>query len=403
MALLWFVNELSKQGKLGQVRALFVNHGTREGQKDDRDTVERFCRQENIPFLELKTQGLTGSISNFEAKARKARRDLCLNELKKDECLWVGHHLDDSFEWNFMQRNRSTTPKSSLGIPVRNRQIIRPFLCVTRAQIKRLSKFEGIPYREDPTNRDLKYDRNYVRHKIVPLIKDRYPKYLKFYSHFANFSAMMLKTNIMSRGGTSKLYVYEQGAVILGRHFSETQIQELLHHYSNTDRGEIITPIERMLRAIDNGKKGPFHFSGGLEAYYAHAQLMIYHQGFKNYDEQIALVLSQLSQNALSMMSTYTKKELEYAWQNLLTTPDAMMNMPGLVVVIESESICKTLNTSVFDPLFPRVSQVSKEKGLRFLTFAKLLDVWMQKKEKLPERLRLLPLCNLSNLFASQQ
>lgn len=206
----------------------------------------------------------------------------------------------------------------------------------------------------------------------------------------------------MKRGRPAELFVYEEGAVLLGRHFSEIQIQELIHNYSNTDRGEIITPIERMLRAIDNGKKGPFHFSGGMEACYSHGLLVIYRQGMQNYDESIAGVLSQLSKNTLMTMPSYKKVELEHAWQNLLKSPDALKNMPGLVLVLESESICKTLNTSVFDPLFPRVSAVCQEKGLRFMTFQKCMDVWMQKKEKLPERLRLIPLSNLSNLFASQ-
>ncbi len=403
MTLLWFVNELHKQGNIGPVRAIFVNHNTRAGQKGDRDVVKKFCELESIPFVELKVEGLTSVDSNFEAKARKIRRDLCLQELKKGERLWVGHHLDDSYEWNFMQRNRSTSPKNSIGIPVRNRSLIRPFLCVTRAQIKRLATFEGIPYRDDPTNWDLKHDRNYVRHKIIPLIRKRYPKYLKFYSHFANFSSMMLKTNIMNRGGTSELFVYEDGAVLKGKYFSEIQIQELIHHFSNTDRGEIITPIDRMLRAIDNTKKGPFHFSGGMEAYYSYNILMIYRQNFKNYDEQIASVLSHLGPNQLSMMAEYTMPELEHAWQNLLKSKDAMMNMPGLILVLENESTCKTLNAYVFDSLYPRVSAICRERGLRIITFQKCLDVWMQKKEKLPERLKLLPLSNLSNLFSSQQ
>ncbi len=403
MTLLWFVHSLSKQGKLGPVRALFVNHHTRAGQKDDGLVVKKFCEQEGIPFVELHVEGLTPLDSNFEAIARKSRRELCLRELKKVELLWVGHHLDDSYEWNFMQRNRSTTPKATLGIPVRNRAVIRPFLCVTRAQIVKLAKFEGIPYQDDPTNWDLKYDRNYVRHKIIPKIKKRYPKYLKFYSHFANFSAMTLKVSVMGRRGTSKLFVFEKGAVIIGKHFSEIEIQELLHNYSNTDRGEIVTPIERMLMAIDNGKKGPFHFSGGMEAYHSHGVLMIYKQGTKNEDESIASTLSKLSSNTLGMMETYKKVELKYAWQNLLRSPDALNNMPGLIVVLESDSICKTLNTSVFDPLYPQVSQVCQERGLRFITFQKLLDVWTQKSEKLPEKLRLLPLSNLSNLFTSQQ
>ena len=305
MTLLWFVQNLHKEGRIGPVRAIFVHHHTRAGQKGDGEVVQKFCEQEGIPFKMLHAEGLSPVDSNFEARARKIRRDLCLQDLKQNELLWVGHHLDDSFEWNFMQRNRSMNPKSSIGIPVRNRVIVRPFLCVTRRQIKKLGKFEGITYRDDPTNKDLKHDRNFVRLKIVPLIRQRYPKYLKFYSHFANFSATMLKISIMKKGRPAELFVYDEGAILLGKHFSEIQIQELIHNYSNTDRGEIITPIERMLRAIDNGKKGPFHFSGGMEAFSSHGILMIYRQGMKKYDECVAGVLSKLSKNTLMNMLSY--------------------------------------------------------------------------------------------------
>lgn len=402
MTLLWFAHRLHKEGLIGPVRGVFVHHHTREGQDLDAELVKKFCKEEGIPIKQLDAKGLGAGLANFEARARNTRRELCLSDLKKGELLWSAHHLDDSFEWNLMQRHRSTNPRSTIGIPVRNRKIARPFLCVSKAQIRRLARFEGIPYREDPTNKDIRYDRNYVRNLIVPLIKKRYPKSLKFYSHFANFSAMMLKVNLIGERRASNLFVFENGALLLGRQFSELQIQELIHNYSHADRGEIITPIERMLRAIDNGKKGPFHFSGGMEAYYSYGLLMIYRQGMRNYDEEIARGLSQFSKNSLQMMSEYTRKELEHAWQNLISSHDAMLNMPGLVLVLESESICKTLNTSVFDPLFPLTSQVCQEKGLRFMTFRKCLEIWNQKSEKLPEKLKLLPLNNLSNLFASQ-
>lgn len=403
MTLLWFVHCLSKEGKIGAVRAIFVNHHTRSGQNNDRDVVANFCKELGIPFVELHVTGLSKFQSNFEARARKMRRDLCIKELKNDELLWVGHHLDDSFEWNFMQRNRSTNPKSTIGIPVRNKKIIRPFLCVTRDQIQKVAKFESIPYLDDPTNKDLKHDRNYVRHAITPLIKKRYPKYLKFYSHFANFSAMALKISAFPKGRQSKIYVFEDGAAIIGKQFSELQIQELIHNYSLTDRGEIVTAIERMLKAIQNDKKGPFHFSGGMEAYYTPGFLMIYRQKMQNHDVSIAHTLKTLSGEALSSMPKFKKSELEQAWRNLLKTSDAMMNLPGLVLVLETDSVCKTLNTSVYDPLFPHVSALCKERGWRFTTYQKCIDVWKRKKEKLPESLRLIPLSNLSNLFASQE
>jgi tRNA(Ile)-lysidine synthase len=402
MTLLWFASSLYREGKIGKVRAIFVNHNTRSGQARDAQLVKKFCHEEGLGFVELSIEGLSPFETNFESKARTARRNLCLGELREGELLWVGHHLDDSFEWNFMQRNRSTNPRSTIGIPVRNHQIIRPFNCVTRVQIKRLAKFEGIPYRDDPTNWDTRYDRNYVRHRIVPLIKARYPKYLKFYSHFANFSAMALKLSLIGRTSSSRLFVFEDGAALVGKLFSEIQIQELLHTYSNADRGKIVTSIQQMLRAIDIGKKGPFHFSGGMEAYYTPGLLMIYKKNLKNHDEAIARVLNSLSTNTLKTLPGYKKHELEEAWGHLLQSSDALLNLPGPVLVLESESICKTMNTSAEEPLFPRVSQICRERGLRMMTMRKCLDVWTQKKEKLPETLRIIPLFNLSNLFTSQ-
>ena len=403
MALLWVASFLHKEGLIGPVRAFFVHHNTREGQQGDAQLIEKFCRDEGIPFYMVELQGLKLG-NNFEARARKLRRKACLDELRENELLWVGHHIDDSYEWNFMQRHRSYNPRASIGIPVRNGKLIRPFHCVSRAQIKRLIKFEGIPFRDDPTNWDLSFDRNYIRHVIIPKIKKKYPRYLKFYSHFANFQAMSLKVSYFNRGvGQAEMFAFEKGALLVGTHFSEFQIQEIIHFYSSADRGEIITPIQRMLKAIDNNKKGPFHFSGGIEAYYTYKQLILYQKSLINHDEDIARVLSTVSNQELMTLPTFTPVELKNAWQNLLKSSDALQNLPGLVLILESDSICKTLNTSNFDSLFPRVSDICRERGLRFMPMLKCVEEWQRKKEKLPKTLRLLPLVNLSNLFSFQE
>ncbi len=402
MALLWFAQSLHRQGRLGVVRALFVHHHTRPTQEDDQELIRQFCEQEKIPFQVLHAQDLKPQAGNFEDKARRVRRELLLAELKSNELLWLGHHLDDSQEWTIMQRCRSMNLKTSLGIPVRNKAIVRPFLCVTKDQIRRLMKFEGIHFREDPTNLDLSYDRNYVRHKILPLIKKRYPKYLKHYAYFSNFMATTFHLNVANRLSGSSMYVFENGAVIEGLQFPQIQVQELIHTYSNTNRGEIAAQIVKMLKAIENEKKGPFHFSGGIEVYYSYHLLMIYKKGMRNHDHSISRVLARLTPAQVSHLPTFSISEIERTWGNLLKSPDAMLNMPGLVVVYESDSIRKVLNTSVYDSLFPETSQVCQNLGLRFTTIVKCIDKWKAKKSKLPERLRLLPLWTLSNLFSSQ-
>ena len=199
----------------------------------------------------LHAKDLESKIGNFEGRARKERRALLLNDLLPGESLWLGHHIDDSYEWSIMQRYRSGQPKSSLGIPVRNGKIIRPFLCVTKEQLLHLSRFENIVFRNDPTNKETKYDRNFVRESLAPLIKKRFPKYLKHYVNHANHMAVILHLNITNRVNENQIHLYEQGAIIQGPQFSQYQVQELLHSFSNSERGEITAQILKMFTIIN--------------------------------------------------------------------------------------------------------------------------------------------------------
>lgn len=403
MVLLWFAHAMYQHHKIGPIRAVFVHHHTRRGQDHDGELVKEFCDQFHIPFQILHAENLNTEGGNFEGKARTARRDLLMKNLRKNECLWLGHHLDDSFEWSFMQRYRSSQPRSSLGIPVRNGKIIRPFLCVSKQQLLTLSRFEKIVFSEDPTNKDIHYDRNFLREKLFPIMKSRYPKYIKHYVNHANYMATILNLNITNRVSGNQIHMYEHGALIQGSQFSQFQIQDILQSFSHTKRGEITHQIQRMFKAIDNGKKGPFHFSGGTEAYYTHNLLMIYQQKMRNNDRMIATVLKNIRAEELENLPTFTLKDLERTWANLTKSSDAMVSMPGLVLLCEPKNICKTLNASVHDSLFPAVSSVCKDRDYCFMTTLKCLEMWKRKKTKLPEKLRLLPLWTLSNLFPFQE
>lgn len=403
MALLRVAQYFFKQKQIGSLRAVFIHHHTRPGQDEDQRVIEAYCRKEHIPLTVLHSQGLGGTQSNFEDLARKERRRLLLSGLSQSECLWLGHHINDSYEWAIMQRNRTSALIPTLGIPVRNGKIIRPFMCVSRKQIENFVRFEGLPFSEDPTNQDLRYDRNYFRHKVVANIEERFPKYLKHYVNIANQAALNLNKSIIAKRTLVDVYSYENGAVLIGIKFDVVQIQELMHTYSNTDRGELVGPIVRMLSAIQNGKKGPFQFSGGLETYHSHNLLMIYLKAMKNSDESISRVLRTLSNDTLEKLATYAREELENSFAHFLKSPHAMCDMPGLILVLENDNVCKTLNCSVFDSRFPLVSKVCQERGLKFITYTKCLERWRSRRKNLPEKLRLLPLNNLTHLFSSQQ
>ncbi|MGE5797932.1 MAG: tRNA lysidine(34) synthetase TilS, partial [Ignavibacteria bacterium] len=63
--------------------------------------------------------------------------------------------------------------KGISGIPERRDNIIRPVLVLTKEEILEYLKKENIPYRTDMTNLNTDYDRNFIRHKIIPEIKKR--------------------------------------------------------------------------------------------------------------------------------------------------------------------------------------------------------------------------------------
>ena len=112
MTLLWVAACLRKIGEIGQIRAIFIHHHTRPSQDDDQFLVEQFCKNEGIPFSVLHAKGLDSETGNFEGRARVIRRELLVNGLSQGELLWLGHHLNDSYEWAVMQRNRSSRDSS---------------------------------------------------------------------------------------------------------------------------------------------------------------------------------------------------------------------------------------------------------------------------------------------------
>ncbi|MHC1708444.1 MAG: tRNA lysidine(34) synthetase TilS [Bacteroidales bacterium] len=94
----------------------------------------------------------------------------------------TAHHHDDSVESFFINLLRGTGIKGLSGIPVRNKNIIRPMLCFTRDEIAGFAELNKIPYRDDSSNDDLYYVRNQVRHLILPAIytvQEQFPTVMK--------------------------------------------------------------------------------------------------------------------------------------------------------------------------------------------------------------------------------
>ncbi|HLZ15849.1 MAG TPA: tRNA lysidine(34) synthetase TilS, partial [Cyclobacteriaceae bacterium] len=87
----------------------------------------------------------------------------------------TAHHLNDSIETVLLNFARGTGLEGLDGIASKNGKIIRPLLFATRQQIENYAKENSVAWREDQSNASDDYSRNFIRHKIIPLLKEVNP------------------------------------------------------------------------------------------------------------------------------------------------------------------------------------------------------------------------------------
>lgn len=262
MALLWCLHKL-----LGNaLNVIHINHGTRKENDVEYELVKNFCDQHKITFLGHKIS-LDLDQSNFENRARKERKRIFNQYLKGGDRLFLAHHIDDSFEWSLMQQFKSSGLKSSLGIPLKNNHVVRPFMCVTKDHIRKLVKKENIPYLEDKSNDDVSFERNYLRKYITQEVYKKYPKCLKHYVTRSN--QLVLELGLGPKKSILDFKRVPEGIVLKSDDlsFHRSVIKECIQELSNKKRGKTSSQIEKLILAHANHKKGPIFFSGGVKAY----------------------------------------------------------------------------------------------------------------------------------------
>ena len=101
----------------------------------------------------------------------------------------TAHHHDDSIETFFINLMRGSGPAGLRGIPLKNKNIIRPLLFATRKEIYDYAKSEKVLYRTDSSNETDDYLRNRIRHHLMPVLNSLVPDLdKKFTTAFENIS-----------------------------------------------------------------------------------------------------------------------------------------------------------------------------------------------------------------------
>ena len=177
MALLAFMNE--NKNRFGiDIRAVHVNHGIRDITADrDEEFVREYCRNNNILFtaFNARKDGIYIPENASEEWARELRYSYFARLIRNRVKIATAHTLSDQAETVMFRMARGCGLNGMTGIPAVREDYIRPFLCLTRAEIEALVEHYGTSNITDESNLTDDYSRNKIRHHVVPVLKDINP------------------------------------------------------------------------------------------------------------------------------------------------------------------------------------------------------------------------------------
>ncbi|MDH5446775.1 MAG: tRNA lysidine(34) synthetase TilS [Gammaproteobacteria bacterium] len=161
------------------VHAIHINHGLQAVASSWEVHCQQVCDALSVPLEIVRVDARPETGESPEARARQARYQVFKEILQDEDVLLIAHHEDDQAETLMIQLLRGAGVKGLAAMPVEaplgKGRLYRPLLGVTRAVLQQYAKTQGLVWIDDPSNQDTRFDRNYLRHEIMPLLHQRWP------------------------------------------------------------------------------------------------------------------------------------------------------------------------------------------------------------------------------------
>ncbi len=142
-----------------------LDHGIRPDSALDKDLVRQTARRYGLPFVYHEARLGPGA---SEEAARKARYEFlhAVRQASGARAVLTAHHSDDALETAIINMLRGTGRKGLTAL--RSRETVhRPLLHVEKSALREYARDQGLVWREDTTNEDTTYLRNYVRRRLL--------------------------------------------------------------------------------------------------------------------------------------------------------------------------------------------------------------------------------------------
>ena len=163
-----------------KIRAVHINHGLNSQAGEWENHCKSICNDLKIPFQSEQLSLIIHPGNSIEAVARKARYMVFQQSLRQNESLLTAHTQNDQVETFLLQLLRGAGVKGLSAMPAKkkfgNNYLLRPLLNITKDSLKKYAEKNNLRWVEDNTNLELRFNRNYLRHEVLPILCYRWPK-----------------------------------------------------------------------------------------------------------------------------------------------------------------------------------------------------------------------------------
>ena len=250
--------------KTNKIVVCHINHNIRKESITEENYIKEYCKNHKLIFESMTIKEYKEN--NFENEARKIRYKFYEEILKKynSNKLFLAHHGDDLIETVLMKIERGSNIEGYAGIKriskLNNYEIIRPLLSYTKKDIINYNKSHNITYFIDSSNTNTDYTRNWYRHKVLPILKEKNPnihlKFLKYSETLQEYN------NFVDRIIEKKLpNIYKNKIINIHRLNEEDEFikKNILYYIINdiyNNKSNIITEkhISNIISLINNRK-----------------------------------------------------------------------------------------------------------------------------------------------------
>jgi len=201
-----------------ELRAIHIHHGLHAQADNWAKHCQEVCQVFKIACEVKRVKVRLAPRESLEANARSARYDAIGQILAPDDVVLTAQHADDQAETLLLQLLRGAGVAGLAAMPPISRLakgwLVRPLLAYTRAQLEDYARQANLHWIEDSSNADTRFARNFLRHEIIPLLEQRWPRVSLMLSRSARHQAeadellQILAQEDLQTGGTpSQLFL----------------------------------------------------------------------------------------------------------------------------------------------------------------------------------------------------